>query len=81
MFQTMDIEKLSIWKNILEDRLREYERRVTDYASVNGFAKLQEMDAETKHNYDMIKKFRLLLAQVNRAIENKIDELIDGNNR
>lgn len=81
MFEEMDIEKLSMWKGIIEDRVKYYEREVTDYATVNGMNKLLEMNDETKRNYDMIKKYRPVLFQINAAIEKKIDELIDGLNK
>ena len=81
MFEEMDIEKLSMWKGIIEDRVKYYEREVTDYATVNGMNKLLEMNDETKHNYDMIKKYRPVLFQINAAIEKKIDELIDELNK
>lgn len=81
MFEEMDIEKLSMWKGIIEDRVKYYEREVTDYATVNGMNKLLEMNDETKRNYDMIKKYRPVLFQINAAIEKKIDELIDELNK
>ena len=81
MFEEMDIEKLSMWKGIIEDRVKYYEREVTDYATVNGMNKLLEMNDETKRNYDMIKKYRPVLFQINAAIEKKIDELIDEINK
>lgn len=81
MFEEMDIEKLSMWKGIIEDRVKYYEREVTDYATVNGMNKLLEMSNETRRNYDMIKKYRPVLFQINAAIEKKIDELIDELNK